>query len=95
MPAWDAPLTVGLLVFGLIQVTQTVAQSRDLVPILDGVLRANGAAAYTNAEAASVGGLLLAGSHVLSLVLAIGFSVPRLRTRRRAFWADIEDPAGP
>lgn len=45
--------------------------------------------AYTNAAAASVGGILLAASNVACLVLAIGFSVPRIRSHRPAFWIPV------
>ena len=83
------PATVGLLVFGLVNVTQTVAQARDLGPVLDSFFLQQGMGAYTNTRAAEVGGLLLGLTSVLCLVIAIFFAVRRLRARRRAFWIPI------
>ena len=93
MPAWDPTVTVGLLVLGLINVTQTVAQARDLGVVLNAFFVQEGIGAYTNAQAASVAGLLLAATNLLCLVLAIGFAVPRLRRHRRAFWIPLVSAA--
>ena len=82
-------MTVGLLVFGLVNVTQTVAQARELGPVLDSFFQQQGMGAYTDTRAAEVGGLLLALSSVLCLVVAIFFSVRRLRVRKRAFWVPV------
>lgn len=86
---WDPMVTVGFLVFGLINVTQTVAVARDLGALLDGVFMQEGWGEYsTNAVSAVVGPVVIA-VNVLSLVLAIGFAVPRLRARRTAFWIPL------
>ena len=83
------PITVGLLVFGLVNVTQTVAQARDLGVVLDAFFQQQGIGDYTNTRAAEVGGLLLTLTSVLCLVIAIFFSVRRLRVRKRAFWIPL------
>ena len=79
-------MSVGLLVFGLINVTQTVAIARDLRPLLDSVFAQEGLGAYSNEPVAQAAGWIVVAVNVLSLVLAIGFTVPRLRTHRVAFW---------
>ena len=89
MPPWDPLVTVALLVFGLVNVTQTVAQARDLGPVLDAFFAQQGLDGYTNARAASVAGVLIAVSTVLCLVIAIAVAVPRLRQHRRAAWIPI------
>ena len=75
--------------FGLINVTQTVAIARDLHPLLDAVFAQEGLGAYSNDAAARIAGLIVIGVNLVCLVLAIGFAVPRLRTRRTAFWIPL------
>jgi hypothetical protein len=82
-------VTVGLLVLGLVNVTQAVAQSRDLAPTLDALYATRGMGSFTDVAAASVAGTAIALSNVLCLVLAIGFSVPRIRSHRTAFWIPL------
>lgn len=82
-------VTVGFLVFGLINVTQTVAVARDPDALLDRIFTQQGWGDYTpNAVSETVGPVLIA-VNVLSLVLAIGFTVPRLSRRRTAFWVPL------
>lgn len=82
-------VTVGFLVFGLINVTQTVAVARDLGALLDSVFMRQGWGDYTTNAVSEVVGPVVIAVNVLSLVLAIGFAVPRLRTRRTAFWIPL------
>jgi hypothetical protein len=88
-PPWDLVVTVGLLVFGVINVTQTVSIARDLHPLLDSVFAQEGLGPYTNDAAARVAGWIVIAVNVLCLVLAIGFAVPRLRVHRTAFWIPL------
>jgi hypothetical protein len=82
-------VTVGFLVFGVINVTRTVAMARDLQGLLDLVFAQQGLGDYTNAAAAQAAGGVVIAVNVLCLVLAIGFAVPRIRTRRTAFWVPV------
>ncbi len=75
--------------FGLVNTTQTVAQARDLGVVLDAFFQQQGIGDYTATRAAETGGLLITLTSVLCLVLAIWFSVRRLRVRKRAFWIPI------
>jgi hypothetical protein len=88
-PTWDPVATVGLLVIGLIDVTRTVALSRDLGPVLDGVFQQAGYGEYTSTGVATTVGLVVAAVNVLGLVLAIALAVPRLRAHRTAFWIPL------
>ncbi len=75
--------------FGVVNVTQTVARARDLRVLLDTVFAQQGLGPYTNEAVADAAGAIVIAVNVLSLVLAIGFAVPRLRTRRTAFWVPL------
>lgn len=88
-PAWDPVFTVGLLVAGLIDVTQSVAQARALDSVLGRFFTQQGIGAYTNHAVAQGAGVAIAIVNTACLVIAIAFSVPRLRARRRAFWVPI------
>jgi uncharacterized membrane-anchored protein len=86
---WDPAVTVGLLVLGVINTTQSVAQARELGSTLDALYAAQGIGHYTDVAAANAAGLAMSLSSVLCLVLAIGFAVPRIRSQRTAFWIPI------
>ena len=82
-------VTVGLLVLGLVNVTQAVAQARDLLPTLDALYATRGMGRYTDVAAAGAAGTAISLSSVLCLVLAIAFAVPRIRAGRPAFWIPL------
>lgn len=88
-PAWDPVVTVGLLVAGLVDVTRNVAQARDLDAALDTFFTQQGIGDYTSTAVAQGAGIAIAAANTVCLVLAIAFSVPRLRARRRAFWVPL------
>jgi hypothetical protein len=88
-PLWDPPITVGLLLWGLITTVQTVAQARDLPAALDAAFSARGVGPYTQTGVATAIGWVVVVESVLSLVVAIGFSVPRIRDHRIAFWVPL------
>ena len=48
-----------------------------------------GLGSYSNVAAAHTAGWIVIGVNLLSLVLAIGFAVPRLRAHRTAFWIPL------
>ena len=80
---------MGLLLIGLVDVTRTVSIGRDFPTFLDAVLAQSGLGHVTNLAAADVAGWIVIAANVLGLVLAIWFTVPRLRTRRLAFWVPL------
>jgi hypothetical protein len=88
-PAWDPPLTVALLVAGVINVTITVANMRELPETLQIGYQQQHLGTYTAIPLASAMGWSVIVSSVLALVLAIGFAVPRLRAHRLAFWIPL------
>jgi Family of unknown function (DUF6264) len=88
-PAWDPPLTVALLVEGVINVTLTVASLRELPEQLRLRYQEQGIGTYTSTDLASAMGWLGIISSMLALVLAIGFAVPRLQAHRTAFWVPL------
>jgi putative effector of murein hydrolase LrgA (UPF0299 family) len=88
-PAWDAPVTVSLLALGVLNVTQVVAAARDLPAALDALYVSQGIGQYTQVGLATAIGWAVIIESVLSLVLAIGFAVPRMRAHRRAFWIPV------
>lgn len=87
-------VTVGFLVFGVINVTQTVAAARDLGAVLQEVFAEQGLGRFTNTAAANGVGWAVIAVNVLALVLAIFFSVPRLRLHRTTFWIPLVCAAG-
>ncbi|MCU1472569.1 MAG: hypothetical protein JWQ92_637 [Amnibacterium sp.] len=89
VPIWDAPITVGLLAVGVINTVQAVAQARDLPAVLDRIYQARGISRYTPVDVATGIGWAMAVAAIASLVLAIGFSVPRIRDHRLAFWIPL------
>ena len=88
-PIWDAPITVGLLAVGVVNTIQTVAQARDLPAALAQLYAAQGISRYTQVGLATGIGWVVVATAVASLVLAIGFSVPRIRDHRTAFWIPL------
>ena len=88
-PIWDAPITVGLLLVGVVNTIQTVAQARELPLALDQVYAARGISKYTQVGFATGIGWVIVATSVASLVLAIGFAVPRIRDHRIAFWIPL------
>jgi hypothetical protein len=88
-PIWDAPITVGLLAVGVVNTVQAVAQARDLPAVLDRIYQARGISGYTPADVATGIGWAMVVTAVGCLVLAIGFSVPRIRDHRLAFWIPL------
>jgi hypothetical protein len=89
VPIWDAPITVGLLAVGVINTVQAVAQARDLPAVLDRIYQARGISGYTPVDTATGIGWAMVVAAIGSLVLAIGFSVPRIRDHRLAFWIPL------
>ncbi|HET6824729.1 MAG TPA: DUF6264 family protein [Amnibacterium sp.] len=88
-PIWDAPITVGLLLIGVVNTVQTVAQARDLPAALDQVYAARGISRYTQVGLATGIGWAIVVTSIVSLALAIGFAVPRIRDHRLAFWIPL------
>jgi len=88
-PIWDAPITVGLLLVGVVNTIQTVAQARDLPLALDQVSAARGISRYTQVGFATGVGWAIVATSVASLVVAIAFAVPRIRDHRLAFWIPL------
>jgi hypothetical protein len=88
-PAWDGPLTIALLVAGVINVTVTVANMRELPQTLQLGYTQQGIGTYTATGLASAMGWSVIVASMLALVLAIGFAVPRLRAHRLAFWVPL------
>ena len=88
-PVWDPPLTVALLVEGVINVTITVANMRELPESLQIGYQEQGLGRYTAIGLASAMGWSVIVTSMLALVLAIGFAVPRLRAHRPAFWVPL------
>jgi type III secretory pathway component EscS len=88
-PAWDPPLTVALLVAGVINVTVTVANMRELPETLQLGYEQQGIGHYTATTLASAMGWSVILSSTLALVIAIAFAVPRLRAHRLAFWVPL------
>jgi Family of unknown function (DUF6264) len=88
-PTWDAPLTVALLVAGVINVTVTVAGMRELPAALQERYSEQGIGTYASTDLANAMGWSVIVVSMLALVLAIGFAVPRLRAHRLAFWIPL------
>lgn len=88
-PAWDPPLTIALLVAGVINVTVTVANMRELPQTLQEGYAEQGIGPYTAFDLANAMGWSVIVVSMLALVLAIGFSVTRLRAHRMAFWVPL------
>jgi phosphatidylglycerophosphate synthase len=88
-PRWDGPITVALLLAGLISVTQVVAVARDLPGSLDAAYAAAGRAALTHSTLATAIGYAICAVQMLALIGAIAVSVPRLRARRLSFWVPL------
>jgi hypothetical protein len=88
-PWWDAPLTVALLVLGVISVTNAVAAGRDLNGYLQQSYAAAGLGEFTPSALVTGLGYAIVVVELAALVVAIGFAVPRIRTHRRAFWVPL------
>jgi hypothetical protein len=88
-PAWDAPLTIALLVAGVINVTVTVANMRELPETLQAAYAQQKIGTYTSVALASSMGWSVIVTSMLALVLAIGIAVPRMRAHRLAFWVPL------
>ncbi len=88
-PIWDAPITVGLLLVGVVNTIQTVAQARELPVALDQVYAARGISRYTQVGLATGIGWVIVVTSIASLVAAIAFAVPRIRDHRPAFWIPL------
>ena len=88
-PVWDPPLTVGLLVAGVIDVTVTVANMRELPQTLQLGFAQQGIGPYRAIGLATAMGWSAIVTSMLALVLAIAFAVPRLRAHRLAFWVPV------
>jgi hypothetical protein len=89
VPAWDAPLTIALLVAGVVNDITIVADLRGLTEQLQEMYRTLHIGTYDTidlANAMSTCGIVAA---MAALVIAIGASVPRLRARRLAFWVPL------
>jgi hypothetical protein len=80
---------VGLLLIGLLDVTRTVTVARDLGDFLDTVFQQAGFGAYTSDGTAQIFGWVITAVNVVGLVVAISIAVPRLRTKRTAFWVPV------
>ena len=88
-PVWDPPVTIGLLLWGVITTVQTVAQARDLPGSLNAVLSSRGLGPYTQTALATTIGWIVVAEAIVSLALAIGFAVPRIRDHKIAFWVPL------
>jgi hypothetical protein len=88
-PAWDAPITVALLVSGVWQVTTTVAAARTLSERIASIYSVQGIGTYTSTALAAGVGWAISAESMLLLVAAIGLAVPRLRQHRRAVWIPL------
>jgi hypothetical protein len=89
VPRWDPPITIALLLAGLLSVTQVVAAARDLPAFLDETYTAAGMGRFTDSPAATAIGYAIVVVQMAALVAAIGVSVPRLRAHRMAFWVPL------
>ncbi|MDQ1529910.1 MAG: hypothetical protein QOE37_15 [Microbacteriaceae bacterium] len=88
-PFWDAPVTVALLALGVLNVTRIVAAARDMAGSLAAIFVAQGIGQYTQVGLATGIGWAVIAESILSLVIAIAVSVPRIRDHRTAFWVPI------
>jgi Family of unknown function (DUF6264) len=80
---------VGLLLIGLLDVTRTATVARDLGRFLNTVFQQAGFGAYTSDDVAQVFGWVITAVNLVGLVLAIWIAVPRLRTKRTAYWVPL------
>lgn len=88
-PRWDPPVTIALLLAGLISVTQVVAAARDLPAFLDETYTAAGMGRFHDSALATGLGYAIVAVQMIALVGAIAVSVPRLRAHRMTFWVPL------
>jgi Family of unknown function (DUF6264) len=92
-PSWDVPVTIALLLGGLYTATTSFATAPNAAVSFDEYMVSAGIGHYTQTALAVGSSYATAASELLALLLAIGFSVPRLRTHRRAFWIPLVSAA--
>ena len=88
-PRWDPPVTIGLLLAGVISVTRVVAVARDLPAFLDEAYAASGRQPFQESALATGLGYAIVVVQMVALVGAIAVSVPRLRAHRISFWVPL------
>ena len=88
-PGWDGILTVGLLAFGAYNVLSGVTGFFDLRAFLGQVARANGATDYVAPAGIQPLGYALAAAWVVLFVIAVVWSLRRMRHGRVAFWVPL------
>lgn len=97
MGSWrrmDRPMTIALIVFGVINVVQTAPLFLDFVPTLElAVTNVNygpvDLSALEFGEAARIGGYVLFAISIVLLLAAAGFSYLALSRARIAFWIPV------
>ncbi|MFO7689867.1 MAG: DUF6264 family protein [Cryobacterium sp.] len=89
VPGWDRPVTLSLLIFGLMATLTTIAMFIGIPDALQSVYTQQGLGTYE--PAASVPGLLLAGSVSAGLLWALTLTaaIMLLVRARRAFYVPI------
>jgi hypothetical protein len=88
-PAWDRPITVGLLVFGLIQVVSSIPLFLDFADSLSTWLTAYTGGSAAVPSSADAGGVVLLVLDVVLYAGALLLSLERMRRGRRAFWVPL------
>lgn len=86
---FDRPVTIALLLFGLINFVQYVPIVLDFDTFLERATVGTPTEPIDFGEAARVGGFVLFGVTLALLLIALLVSVLRLRRRRVAFWVPL------
>lgn len=86
---WDLVLSIGLLVYGFLNVISGLFQYIDLGAYLDEFYRTLGIGDYAGTSSDRPIGIAIAASNVVSFALAAWFTSRRLRTGKVAFWIPL------
>lgn len=87
---WDRVITIGLLVYGAINVFMTGMSYLDLPPVLNESMRILGIdGEFTNFAQGRVWGIVAAGVLVLGWVITALLSIRRLRTGKITWWVPL------
>jgi hypothetical protein len=86
---YDRPVTIALLLFGLINVVQYAPVLLDFDTFLERATVGTPTESIDFGDAARIGGFVLFGVTLVLLVVALLFSVLLLRRRRVAFWVPL------
>jgi hypothetical protein len=88
-PRWDAPITVGLLALGLVNLLNSIPGDLDFAAYLKAVFAASGFGTLDVPESARIAGIIALVIDILLLLAATVLSLARIRARRRAFWVPL------